>query len=154
MATDYYEIIPQVGTPQTFAITLGGNPYQLTLLWREVSASGSNTGGSGPGSFTADSTEITADSSVTADTVPGGDSTLSFDQEGGGGQWVLDIEDQSGIPILTGIPLVTGVNLLTQYDYLNFGGGLWVQTGSDPDLPPTFANLGDDGQLYWVVETT
>lgn len=67
------------------------------------------------------------------------------------GGWVLDIADASGNPILSGLPLVTGVNLLEQYGYLGFNGELWVQTTSDPDAVPTFTNLGDDGQLYWVA---
>jgi hypothetical protein len=95
----------QVGTPQTFPITLGGVQYELTLIYRNVSQGG----------------------------------------------WVLDIADQNSNPILQGIPLVTGVNLLEQYDYLEFGGQLWVQTSSDPDAVPTFQNLGEDGQIYWVT---
>jgi hypothetical protein len=67
------------------------------------------------------------------------------------GGWFLDIADQTGTPILQGIPLVTGVNLLEQYDYLEFGGQLWVQTSSDPDAVPTFENIGEDGLLYWVT---
>lgn len=67
------------------------------------------------------------------------------------GGWTVDIGDVNNLPILQGIPLVTGVNLLEQYDYLEFGGGLWVQTTSDPDAVPTFENLGSDGILYWVA---
>ena len=67
------------------------------------------------------------------------------------GGWFLDIADTAGNPILQGIPLVTGADLLAQYEYLNFGGRLWVQTLSDPDAVPTFGNLGDDGLLYWVT---
>lgn len=68
-----------------------------------------------------------------------------------GGGWTIDLADTAGNPILQGIPLVTGVDLLAQYDYLNFGGSLWVQTTSDPDAVPTFENLGTDGILYWVT---
>ena len=71
---------------------------------------------------------------------------------GGMGGWVLDIADSSGNDIVTGIPLVTGANLLAQYAYLGFIGGLYVQTGSDPDAVPTFANLGGDAQLYYVTD--
>lgn len=63
--------------------------------------------------------------------------------------WVLDIDDSLGNPLVYGIPLVTGCNLLAQYQYLGFGGGLYVQTLSNPDAVPTFENLGDDGLLYW-----
>ena len=53
--------------------------------------------------------------------------------------------------LVSGIPLVTGVNLLEQYAHLGFGGGLYVQTTSNPDEVPTFTNLGVDGLLYWVT---
>ncbi len=67
------------------------------------------------------------------------------------GGWVLDIADSLSNPIVSGIPLVTGADLLGQYAYLGLGGGLWVQTLSDQDAPPTFDNLGGDGKLYWVT---
>ena len=67
------------------------------------------------------------------------------------GGWVLDIGDINNNPILTGIPLVTGTNLLQQYGYLDFGGGLYVQTTDDPDAVPTFASLGGTGLIYWVT---
>lgn len=67
------------------------------------------------------------------------------------GGWTLDIDDSAGNAILRGVPLVTGANLLAQYGYLHLGGGLFVQTTSDPDAAPTFDNLGSDGLLYWVV---
>lgn len=99
-----YSIPVQVGTPQTFAITLGGVSYQMSLKYRNT------------------------------------------DQGG----WTLDIADQNGNPILNGLPLVTGADLLAQYAYLGFGGQLAVQTNSDPDAAPTFSNLGDDAQIYWI----
>lgn len=66
------------------------------------------------------------------------------------GGWTLDIDDSNGNPIVHGIALVTGIDLLSQYRYLGFGGGLFVQTLSDPDAVPTFDNLGGDCKLYWV----
>lgn len=67
------------------------------------------------------------------------------------GGWTVDIADGSGNPIVQGIPLVTGADLLAQYKYLGFMGALVAQTTSNPDAVPTFSNLGDDGQLYWVT---
>lgn len=67
------------------------------------------------------------------------------------GGWTIDIADGSGNAILSGIPMVTGINLLAQYKYLQLGGGLFVQTTSNPDAVPTFENLGDDALLYWVT---
>ena len=70
------------------------------------------------------------------------------------GGWVIDIADQSNNPIVSGIPLVTGVNLLAQYAYLQIGGGggIYVQTATDPDAVPTFGNLGNGAYVYWVTE--
>lgn len=67
------------------------------------------------------------------------------------GGWFLDIDDTAGNELVHGIPLVTGVNLLAQYKHLGFGGGLYVQTTSDPDAVPTFDNLGGDAVVYWVT---
>lgn len=68
------------------------------------------------------------------------------------GGWILDIYDNLGNPIVCGIPLVTGANLLLQYVYLGFTGGLTVVSDGDPDVVPTFDNLGQipGGHLYWV----
>jgi len=65
--------------------------------------------------------------------------------------WVLDMLDKNDLAILTGIPLVTGVNLFDQYDYLNLGGQLIAATDNDPDLVPTYENLGSLGHLYFDV---
>lgn len=70
---------------------------------------------------------------------------------GGQGGWTLDIADAANNPIVQGIPLVTGADLLAQYRHLGFTGKLIVQTTSNPDAVPTFANLGNDGRLYWVT---
>jgi hypothetical protein len=67
------------------------------------------------------------------------------------GGWTLDINDINNNPILQGIPLVVGANLLHQYQYLNPGWILRVQTTSDTNEVPTFTNLGTDGLLYWVT---
>lgn len=82
--------------------------------------------------------------------------TLQWRNDPQGG-WFLDLYNAlTLLPILCGIPLVTGANLLAQYDYLNFGGGLWVQSSHNaqinPDAVPTFSNLGVDGLLYWVTK--
>lgn len=68
--------------------------------------------------------------------------------------WTLDIGDAQGNPIVRGIALITGADLLQQYAYLAIGGGgqLIVQTDTDPDAVPTFANLGVTSHLYWVTE--
>jgi hypothetical protein len=65
--------------------------------------------------------------------------------------WMLDISDINGDPIVTGIPMVTGRDLLEPYAYLGFGGQLIAQTTNDTDAVPTFVNLGDQGNLYFVL---
>jgi hypothetical protein len=68
--------------------------------------------------------------------------------------WVVDIADGGNNPILQGAPLVTGDNLLVCFGYLGIGdnaGELIVQTTSDTDAVPTFANLGTDGNLFYVL---
>ena len=65
--------------------------------------------------------------------------------------WTLDIEEpEKAAPIITGIPLVAGADLLEQYDYLEFGGELWVEG----ELPPTLENLGTEVELVFIVEET
>jgi hypothetical protein len=64
--------------------------------------------------------------------------------------WVLDIADSLDAPLVSGIPLITGVDLLAQYGYLGIAGQLFVSTDHDPLAPPTFANLGTLGHLYFV----
>jgi len=76
--------------------------------------------------------------------------TLQYRNAPGGG-WMLDIADVAGNRILSGVPLVTGADLLAQYDYLNFGGELWVQTDLDPAAVPTYENLGTTSHLYFIV---
>lgn len=66
--------------------------------------------------------------------------------------WVFDIADRLDAPIIQGIPLVTGIDLLQQYAYLQFGGGLMVQTDHNPDAVPTLENLGVTGRVYFVTE--
>lgn len=65
--------------------------------------------------------------------------------------WVLDIATALEVPILRGIPLVANVDLLEPYPYLNFGGQLIAQTDNAIAIPPTFANLGTVGHLYFVT---
>lgn len=69
--------------------------------------------------------------------------------------WMMDIADQDNNLILSGIPLVTGADLLSPFEYLEIGGSfdagqLRAQTSSNTFVPPTFVNLGTDGNLYWI----
>lgn len=71
------------------------------------------------------------------------------DAENGG--WIMDIASSTDIPIVQGIPLVTGTDLLAQYNYLGFGGAIFVQTPSDEMEPPTFSNLGVGSFLLFLT---
>ena len=66
--------------------------------------------------------------------------------------WLLDIADAAGTPLLTGLPLVTGANMLGQFAYAGPPGILYVGTDGNADAPPTFANLGTEGHLYYTVQ--
>jgi hypothetical protein len=104
--TTIYEIPTVPSSPRTMSIPLGGNTYQLALLYRDADMGG----------------------------------------------WVLDIYDDQSNALVCGIPLVTGIDLLAQYGYLNFGGQLWVSTDGNPDMVPSFDNIGLDSHLYWITE--
>lgn len=65
--------------------------------------------------------------------------------------WVIDITDfVEQKPLINGIPVVTGCDLLGQYRYLGFSGSLTAYT-NDSDEPPSYDNLGVDGNLYFVT---
>lgn len=65
--------------------------------------------------------------------------------------WVIDIGDQTNVPIAQGLPFITGHTLLAQYEYLGIAGDFIVQTDHAPDTPPTFQNLGSTGHLYYLA---
>jgi hypothetical protein len=65
--------------------------------------------------------------------------------------WILDLITSNGVPILRGIPLVGGTDLLEPYAYLGIGGTLYAMTSSDPLAAPTYANMGTEGQLFFVT---
>ena len=65
--------------------------------------------------------------------------------------WVVDFLDANGLDVLDGVPLVTGVDLLEQFPHMNFGGQLIAQTDHDKNAPPTLADLGSSGHLYFVT---
>lgn len=71
--------------------------------------------------------------------------------------WMLDILDQDSNAIISGMAVVTGEDLLIAFEYLEIGGALdagqlQVQTTSNTFVPPTYDNLGTDGNVYWVTE--
>jgi hypothetical protein len=67
--------------------------------------------------------------------------------------WMLSIADENKNPILSSIPVVTGLDLLAPYRYTGIEGSIVVQTDHNADAVPTYANLGQDGNVYYVVST-
>lgn len=66
-------------------------------------------------------------------------------------QWVLDMSDASGNPVIQGLPLVTGADLLGQHKHLGIGGALVVMLDSGAGDSVTFDNLGSSAHLRFVV---
>jgi hypothetical protein len=70
----------------------------------------------------------------------------------GGAGWVLDLETEDGVPLVSGLPLVTGTDLLAQHKHLGIPGGLFVvSSGAHADDEPTFTGLGTDQRLYYAT---
>lgn len=69
------------------------------------------------------------------------------------GGWVFDLADtDTSEPLISGQPLVTGVDLLADLQYLGIDGKLVVYTNGEPDAVPTFENLGNEANLYFLTE--
>lgn len=66
--------------------------------------------------------------------------------------WVMDIADFEEEPMVQGIPIVTGTDLLAPYAYLGIGGGIVALTEGNPDAVPTFENLGNGGDVFFVTD--
>lgn len=67
--------------------------------------------------------------------------------------WVLDFYDEaSNEPMVLSLPLVSGVDLLTQFEHIGIPGQLIVYTDGDEFAPPTLENLGQEANLYYLVD--
>ncbi|NIF30563.1 hypothetical protein F3J29_00200 [Enterobacter sp. Cy-643] len=65
--------------------------------------------------------------------------------------WILDILDADNQPVVNGIPLVAGADLLAPYNWLGFGGGLWVGCDNEAQDYPSKTDLGHGSHLYFVT---
>lgn len=66
--------------------------------------------------------------------------------------WVLDILDsETEEALIACLPLVTGLDLLSQYKHVGIGGALIVYTDGNDLATPTIDNLGDNSNLYFIV---
>jgi hypothetical protein len=67
--------------------------------------------------------------------------------------WTIDISDEvTGQPLIVNLPLVAGVNLLEQFKHVGIPGKLFVYTDGDEFAPPTLDNLGQEANLYYLVD--
>lgn len=120
--------IPLIASPQTFSITLVGATYTMSLNYRKANAGvlDAPTG---------------ADPNVAGAVID----TNNLDN------WVLDISDSAGNPMIFGIPLIPGIDLLGQYAYLNIGGQLTVAVSGDPVAVPDYAGLGTSSKMLFTT---
>lgn len=66
--------------------------------------------------------------------------------------WIIDIQNASGVVMLTGVPLVPGVDLLEQFPELGFDGALITICDNGAPEYPTNSNLGTYSHLIFVQE--
>lgn len=172
--------IPLIGgTPQNFAITLGGPisadlksnltdmPGVMGSLQTVIAAAQQQLPGvasSLPPSFSglgamlatiqAQATGVLAQSSDVLNrnaintNNSGNQMSLAWNPQSS--NWIANIADSTGNPLVNGVPLVTGANLVEQFGHLGFSGQLRTATDNAGDVPPTFNNLGTTGHMYFV----
>ena len=67
--------------------------------------------------------------------------------------WMLDFYDeQTNEPLIISLPLVVGADLLSQHEYIGIPGQLIAYTDGDEFAPPTLDNLGQEANLYYLVD--
>lgn len=67
--------------------------------------------------------------------------------------WMLDFYDEAtAAPLIVSLPLVSGADLLAQHQHLGIPGQLIVYTDGDEFAPPTLENLGQEANLYYLVD--
>lgn len=65
--------------------------------------------------------------------------------------WILDLQNDRGVSVISGIPLVTGADLLAQYGYMGLGFKLVVVCDDSTQDYPTKTDLG--GRSHLLVST-
>jgi hypothetical protein len=80
-------------------------------------------------------------------TIPGDTRNLSFiltqSYNAQAGYWVLGIYDVSKNPIVLNIPMLCGYDLLGQYQYMNIGSIVIINTGDQAQLNPDNINISN-----------
>lgn len=80
---------------------------------------------------------------------------LTFESKWNGQHSAWEINIYDGLtedPLILAFPLVTGVNLLAQFAHLGIDGQFIAYTDGNETAPPTLDNLGDGGNLYYLLE--
>lgn len=65
--------------------------------------------------------------------------------------WLVHMNDENGVRLLSSIPLVAGNDLLEPYAYMNLGGSLYARTDGQLFTPPSYENLGTLGHVFFVT---
>ena len=67
--------------------------------------------------------------------------------------WTICMIDAiTQVPIFTCLPLVTGVDLLSQFAFTGIKGSMIVYTDGNAGAIPTLENLGQESNLYSLVD--
>ncbi|MNO26506.1 hypothetical protein D3C76_163600 [compost metagenome] len=67
--------------------------------------------------------------------------------------WLIDLYDSvTQEPLIMAIPLVTGCDLLEQFRYVGVTSNAIVYTDGDQYAVPTLDNLGNESNLYLLVD--
>lgn len=67
--------------------------------------------------------------------------------------WMLDLTDAvTNASLIAGLPLVSGIDVLAQHEHLGLGGSLIIYTDGDETAIPTLTSLGDESNVYFVVD--
>ena len=67
--------------------------------------------------------------------------------------WTIDVlSEVTSLPIIVNLPLVAGSDLLQQFNHVGIPGKLLVYTDGNEFAPPTLANLGQEANLYYLVD--
>lgn len=66
-------------------------------------------------------------------------------------RWTFDLMDSDGNYLTQHQPLVAGSNILDLYEFLGLSGYFIAYTDGDDKADPLQDNLGNDANLYWVM---
>ncbi len=66
--------------------------------------------------------------------------------------WQFDlVNSDTNTPLVAGAPFITGADCLAGLEYLGINGQLWVYTNGEANDVPTFTDLGNESNLYFLT---